>query len=225
MQWVESKKLPPTYREVTKDTVVNPEKQTAYNGRFLRIANEKISITVGETRQLNPPAGATVVSWSSDNATVASVNNGVVTGVKAGGPVTITCTYTEAGSATPTLHLRRLHTYVDTYTYTDTGDDPHSTGGPYNTGDDPYNTGDDPYNTGSGRNDRYTYRRNREDGSSSGESQSVGGGSLPYSICTGRKHTEDLYLGSYCYGSPKADRCFGTGIPERRSRKRSNSTG
>ena len=92
VQWVESKKLPPTYREVTKDTVVNPEKQTAYNGRFLRIANEKISITVGETRQLNPPAGATVVSWSSDNATVASVNNGVVTGVKAGGPVTITCT-------------------------------------------------------------------------------------------------------------------------------------
>jgi GH25 family lysozyme M1 (1,4-beta-N-acetylmuramidase)/uncharacterized protein YjdB len=102
VQWVESKKLPPSYREVSKDTVVNPEKQTAYSGRFLRIANEKISITVGETKQLNPPAGATVVSWSSDNAGVASVNNGVITGVKAGGPVTITCTYTEAGSATPT---------------------------------------------------------------------------------------------------------------------------
>ena len=102
VQWVESKKLPPTYREVTKDTVVNPEKQTAYSGRFLRIANEQISIKVGETKQLTPPTGATVVSWSSDNAAVASVNNGVVTGVKAGGPVTITCTYTEAGSATPT---------------------------------------------------------------------------------------------------------------------------
>ena len=102
VQWVESKKLPPTYREVTKDTVVNPEKQTAYSGRFLRIANEQISIKVGETKQLTPPTGATVVSWSSDNAAVASVNNGVVTGLKAGGPVTITCTYTEAGSVTPT---------------------------------------------------------------------------------------------------------------------------
>ena len=103
VQWVESKKLPPTYREVSKDTVVNPEKQTAYSGRFLRIANEQISIKVGETRQLNPPAGATVVGWSNnDNAGIVSVNNGVVTGLKAGGPVTITCTYTEAGSATPT---------------------------------------------------------------------------------------------------------------------------
>ena len=103
VQWVESKKLPPTYREVTKDTVVNPEKQTAYSGRFLRIANEQISIKVGETRKLNPPAGATVVGWSSnDNAGIVSVNDGVVTGLKAGGPVTITCTYTEAGSATPT---------------------------------------------------------------------------------------------------------------------------
>ena len=103
VQWVESKKLPPTYREVAKDTVVNPEKQTAYSGRFLRIANEQISIKVGETRKLNPPAGATVVGWSSnDNAGIVSVNDGVVTGLKAGGPVTITCTYTEAGSVTPT---------------------------------------------------------------------------------------------------------------------------
>ena len=140
VQWVESKKLPPTYREVTKDTVVNPEKQTAYSGRFLRIANEQISIKVGETKQLNPPAGATVVSWSSDNAAVASVNNGVVTGVKAGGPVTITCTYTEAGSATPTP------TPTPTPTTPDSGTSSGGTG---------------------------------EDGSSSGESQSVGGGSLP----------------------------------------------
>ena len=102
VQWVESKKLPPTYREVAKDTVVNPEKQTAYSGRFLRIANEQISIKVGETKQLTPPTGATVVGWSSNNPDVASVNDGVVTGWKAGGPVTITCTYTEAGSATPT---------------------------------------------------------------------------------------------------------------------------
>ena len=101
VQWVESKKLPPTYREVTKDTVVNPEKQTAYSGRFLRIANEQISIKVGETKQLTPPTGATDVNWSSNNAAVASVNNGVVTGLKAGGPVTITCTYTVPASATP----------------------------------------------------------------------------------------------------------------------------
>ena len=49
--------------------------------------------------------------------------------------------------------------YADAYTYTDayidTGDNPN------NTGDDPNNTGDDPDNTGSGRNARYTYRRNR----------------------------------------------------------------
>ena len=103
VQWVESKKLPPTYREVTKDTVVNPEKQTAYSGRFLRIANEQISIKVGETKQLTPPTGATDANWGSDNGAVARVNNnGVVTGVKAGGPVTITCTYTVPASATPT---------------------------------------------------------------------------------------------------------------------------
>ena len=161
VQWVESKKLPPTYREVTKDTVVNPEKQTAYNGRFLRIANEKISITVGETRQLNPPAGATVVSWSSDNATVASVNNGVVTGVKAGGPVTITCTYTEAGSATPTPTPTSTPTPTPTPETTPTAPETTpTTPAPGET------TGTPTGGTG-------------EDGSSSGESQSVGGGSLP----------------------------------------------
>ena len=129
VQWVESKKLPPTYREVTKDTVVNPEKQTAYSGRFLRIANEQISIKVGETKQLNPPAGATVVSWSSDNAAVASVNNGVVTGVKAGGPVTITCTYTEAGSATPTPTPTPTPTTPDSGTSSGgTGEDGGSSG-------------------------------------------------------------------------------------------------
>mgnify|MGYP000379182067 CR=1 FL=1 len=102
VQWVESKKLPPTYREVTKDTVVNPEKQTAYSGRFLRIANEKISIKVGETKQLTPPTGATVVGWSSDdNAGIVSVNNGVVTGLKAGGHVTITCIFFFFLSGTP----------------------------------------------------------------------------------------------------------------------------
>ena len=157
VQWVESKKLPPTYREVTKDTVVNPEKQTAYSGRFLRIANEQISIKVGETKQLNPPAGATVVSWSSDNAAVASVNNGVVTGVKAGGPVTITCTYTEAGSATPTP------TPTPTPTTPGTGETTTPTPTPTPTTPD---SGTSSGGTG-------------EDGSSSGESQSVGGGSLP----------------------------------------------
>ena len=161
VQWVESKKLPPTYREVTKDTVVNPEKQTAYSGRFLRIANEQISIKVGETKQLNPPAGATVVSWSSDNAAVASVNNGVVTGVKAGGPVTITCTYTEAGSATPTP------TPTPTPTTPGTGETTTPTPTPTPTTPD---SGTSSGGTG-------------EDGGSSGESQaaaqSMGGGILP----------------------------------------------
>ena len=168
VQWVESKKLPPTYREVTKDTVVNPEKQTAYNGRFLRIANEKISITVGETRQLNPPAGATVVSWSSDNATVASVNNGVVTGVKAGGPVTITCTYTEAGSATPTPTPTSTPTPTPTPETTPTA--------PVTTPTTPETT---PTTPAPGETTGTPTGGTGEDGSSSGESQSVGGGSLP----------------------------------------------
>ena len=168
VQWVESKKLPPTYREVTKDTVVNPEKQTAYNGRFLRIANEKISITVGETRQLNPPAGATVVSWSSDNATVASVNNGVVTGVKAGGPVTITCTYTEAGSATPTPTPTSTPTPTPTPETTPTA--------PETTPTTPETT---PTTPAPGETTGTPTGGTGEDGSSSGESQSVGGGSLP----------------------------------------------
>ena len=102
VQWVESKKLPPTYREVSKDTVVNPEKQTAYSGRFLRIANEQITIKSGENKTLTlPDANATDKKWSSSNSAIASVNEGVLTGVKAGGPVTITCTYTVPAIATP----------------------------------------------------------------------------------------------------------------------------
>ena len=168
VQWVESKKLPPTYREVTKDTVVNPEKQTAYSGRFLRIANERISIKVGETKQLTPPAGATVVSWSSDNATVASVNNGVVTGVKAGGPVTITCTYTEAGSATPTPTPTSTPTPTPTPETTPTA--------PETTPTTPETT---PTTPAPGETTGTPTGGTGEDGSSSGESQSVGGGSLP----------------------------------------------
>ena len=104
VQWVESKKLPPTYREVTKDTVVNPEKQTAYSGKFLRIADAKITIKKGETKTLTPPdAGATDMKWSSSNLAIATVDQetGVITGKEAGGPVTITCTYTVPASATP----------------------------------------------------------------------------------------------------------------------------
>ena len=37
VQWVESKKLPPTYREIGKDTITNPE-TVAYSGNFLRMA-------------------------------------------------------------------------------------------------------------------------------------------------------------------------------------------
>ena len=181
VQWVESKKLPPTYREVAKDTVVNPEKQTAYSGRFLRIANEQISIKVGETKQLTPPTGATVVGWSSNNPDVASVNDGVVTGWKAGGPVTITCTYTEAGSATPTPTTpgtggTTTTTPDSSGTTTTTPDSsgtttttPDSSGTTTTTPDSSGTTGTPTGGTG-------------EDGSSNesqATQQSVGGGSLP----------------------------------------------
>ena len=186
VQWVESKKLPPTYREVAKDTVVNPEKQTAYSGRFLRIANEPISIKVGETKQLNPPAGATVVGWSiDDKAGIVSFNNGVVTGVKAGGPVTITCTYTEAGSVTPTPTPSTTPDSSGTTTTT-----PDSSGTTTTTPDSSGTTTTTPDSSGttpttpdpSGTTGTPTGGTG-EDGGTSSESQamqqSVGGGSLP----------------------------------------------
>ena len=183
VQWVESKKLPPTYREVAKDTVVNPEKQTAYSGRFLRIANEQISIKVGETKQLTPPTGATVVSWSSNNAAVASVNNGVVTGLKAGGPVTITCTYTEAGSVTPTPETTPTTTPETTPTTTPettptTTPETTPTTTPETT---PATTPETTPDTtpAPGETTGTPTGGTGEDVSSSGESKSVGGGSLP----------------------------------------------
>ena len=181
VQWVESKKLPPTYREVTKDTVVNPEKQTAYSGRFLRIANEQISIKVGETRKLNPPAGATVVGWSSnDNAGIVSVNDGVVTGLKAGGPVTITCTYTEAGSATPTPTTpgtgETTTTTPETTPATTPGTGETTPTTPETTPTTPETT---PTTPAPAEKPGTSTGGTGEDGSSSGESQSVGGGSLP----------------------------------------------
>ena len=177
VQWVESKKLPPTYREVAKDTVVNPEKQTAYSGRFLRIANEQISIKVGETRQLTPPAGATVVGWSiDDKAGIVSLNNGVVTGVKAGGPVTITCTYTEAGSVTPTPEPTPTTPGTGETTTPTPEPTPTTPGTGETTTQTPTPT---PTTPDSGTSSGGT----GEGGDSSGESQpaeqSVGGGSLP----------------------------------------------
>ena len=186
VQWVESKKLPPTYREVAKDTVVNPEKQTAYSGRFLRIANEPISIKVGETKQLNPPAGATVVGWSiDDKAGIVSFNNGVVTGVKAGGPVTITCTYTEAGSVTPTPTPSTTPDSSGTTTTT-----PDSSGTTTTTPDSsgtttttPDSSGTTPTTPDSSGTTGTPTGGTGEDGGTSSESQatqqSVGGGSLP----------------------------------------------
>ena len=102
VQWVDSKTLPPTYREVSKDTVVNPEKQVVYSGKFLRMAEEKISLAVGETRDLKPSeSGATGITWGSSNMEVATVDpNGKVTAKKEG-TVKITCTYTVPSSATP----------------------------------------------------------------------------------------------------------------------------
>lgn len=176
VQWVESKKLPPTYREVAKDTVVNPEKQTAYSGKFLRIADAKITIKKGETKTLTPPdAGATDMKWSSSNLAIATVDEktGVLTGKEAGGPVTITCTYTVPASATsspvPSTNPTATPTTGETTTPTPT---PTPTT-PETTPTTPAPAEKPGTSTGG----------TGEGGDSSGESQpaeqSVGGGSLP----------------------------------------------
>ena len=51
VQWVESKKLPPSYREVGKDKITNPE-TVAYSGNFLRMA--AIEPTAAPTETTKP---------------------------------------------------------------------------------------------------------------------------------------------------------------------------
>ena len=101
VQWVESKTLPPSYREVGKDKITNPE-TVAYSGNFLRMANATLTLAVGETTTLVPSnSKATDTTWSTSDAAKATVQDGKVT-AKAAGTVTITCTYSVPGEATAT---------------------------------------------------------------------------------------------------------------------------
>ena len=62
VQWVESKKLPPSYREVGKDKITNPE-TVAYSGNFLRMAaiepTETTKPTAEPTETTKPTAEPT----------------------------------------------------------------------------------------------------------------------------------------------------------------------
>ena len=101
VQWVESKTLPPSYREVGKDKITNPE-TVAYSGNFLRMANTTLTLAVGDTTTLKPTnEKATNISWSTTDAKKATVDNGTVKALEAG-KVTIICTYDVPGEATPT---------------------------------------------------------------------------------------------------------------------------
>ena len=103
VQWVESKTLPPSYREVGKDKITNPE-TVAYSGNFLRMANATLTLAVGETTTLKPSNDkATDVNWSSNDMKKATVDqySGTVKALEAG-TVTITCTYSVPGEATAT---------------------------------------------------------------------------------------------------------------------------
>ena len=101
VQWVESKTLPPSYREVGKDKITNPE-TVAYSGNFLRMANATLTLAVGDTTTLKPSNDkATNISWSTTDAKKATVDNGTVKALEAG-KVTITCTYDVPGNVTPT---------------------------------------------------------------------------------------------------------------------------
>ena len=101
VQWVESKTLPPSYREVGKDKITNPE-TVAYSGNFLRMANATLTLTVGDTTTLKPTnEKATNISWNTTDAKKATVDNGTVKALEAG-KVTIICTYDVPGEATPT---------------------------------------------------------------------------------------------------------------------------
>ena len=56
VQWVESKKLPPSYREVGKDKITNPE-TVAYSGNFLRMAAiEPTAAPTAEPTETSEPA-------------------------------------------------------------------------------------------------------------------------------------------------------------------------
>ena len=59
VQWVESKKLPPSYREVGKDKITNPE-TVAYSGNFLRMAAiEPTAAPTAEPTETSEPTETT----------------------------------------------------------------------------------------------------------------------------------------------------------------------
>ena len=59
VQWVESKKLPPSYREVGKDKITNPE-TVAYTGNFLRMAAiEPTAAPTAEPTETSEPTETT----------------------------------------------------------------------------------------------------------------------------------------------------------------------
>ena len=104
VQWVASTTTANTYKEVSKDTITNPE-TVAYSGRFLRTAGGSVSLAVGDSKQLKPEMSAptgTIANWTSDNTAIATVDgSGNVTAVKAG-TTTITYSYTIAATPVPT---------------------------------------------------------------------------------------------------------------------------
>ena len=74
VQWVESKKLPPSYREVGKDKITNPE-TVAYSGNFLRMAaiepTETTKPTAEPTETTKPTAEPTETTKPTTEPTTA----------------------------------------------------------------------------------------------------------------------------------------------------------
>ena len=68
VQWVESKKLPPSYREVGKDKITNPE-TVAYSGNFLRMA--AIEPTAAPTETTKPTTEPTETTKPTAEPTAA----------------------------------------------------------------------------------------------------------------------------------------------------------
>ena len=75
VQWVESKKLPPSYREVGKDKITNPE-TVAYSGNFLRMAAIEPTETTKPTAE--PTTAPTVSPSVSPSPTPAATPTAVL---------------------------------------------------------------------------------------------------------------------------------------------------
>lgn len=131
VEWVESTKTPvnsdDNYQEVNRADVPDPATLSLGNAVFMKFVNDgntgtisgntpeppviptysasvsPAEITVGETASLSVSGGEyKSVSWSSSDSSVASVNNGEVTGISEG-TATITATVTASDGSTQTL--------------------------------------------------------------------------------------------------------------------------